>query len=43
MIGVMTFPRRFSVNLIWAEADDKDGRPGAIGFDGGMPCICRRI
>ena len=31
------FPKTFSVNLIWAEADDKDGRPGAIGFDGGMP------
>ena len=31
MIGVMTFPRRFQVNLIWAEVDDKDGRPGAIG------------
>ena len=28
------FPKTFSVNLIWAEAGDKDGRPGAIGVDG---------
>ncbi|MBT1181588.1 dihydrofolate reductase [Bifidobacterium sp. CP2] len=31
------FPKTFSVNLIWAEARDKEGRTGAIGFDGGMP------
>ncbi|MCI1220202.1 MAG: dihydrofolate reductase [Bifidobacterium sp.] len=26
-----------SVNLIWAQASDKEGRPGAIGFKGAMP------
>lgn len=31
------FPKTFSVNLIWAEARDKDGREGAIGYQGGMP------
>ncbi|KAB8288043.1 diacylglycerol kinase [Bifidobacterium ramosum] len=31
------FPKTFSVNLIWAEARDKEGREGAIGFQGGMP------
>lgn len=31
------FPKTFSVNLIWAQAGDKDGRPGAMGYDGGMP------
>lgn len=31
------FPKTFSVNLIWAEARDKEGRFGAIGFEGGMP------
>lgn len=31
------FPKTFSVNLIWAEARDKEGRAGAIGLDGGMP------
>lgn len=31
------FPKTFSVNLIWAEARDKDDRAGAIGFSGGMP------
>ena len=31
------FPKTFSVNLIWAEARDKDGRAGAIGYEGGMP------
>ncbi|NEG89695.1 dihydrofolate reductase [Bifidobacterium aerophilum] len=31
------FPKTFSVNLIWAEAHDKEGRDGAIGFQGGMP------
>ncbi|MBM6699801.1 dihydrofolate reductase [Bifidobacterium pullorum subsp. saeculare] len=31
------FPKTFSINLIWAEARDKEGRGGAIGFDGGMP------
>lgn len=31
------FPKTFSVNLIWAEAHDKEGRAGAIGIDGGMP------
>ncbi|RSX58838.1 dihydrofolate reductase [Bifidobacterium samirii] len=34
------FPKTFSVNLIWAEARDKDGRDGAIGFAGGMPWHC---
>ncbi|BDR55051.1 dihydrofolate reductase [Bombiscardovia apis] len=27
----------WSVNLIWAQACAKDGRKGAIGFEGGMP------
>ncbi|MBW3093665.1 dihydrofolate reductase [Bifidobacterium sp. 82T10] len=31
------FPKTFSVNLIWAEARDKEGREGAIGLNGGMP------
>ena len=31
------FPKTFSVNLIWAQASDLSGRPGAIGFEGGMP------
>lgn len=31
------FPKTFSVNLIWAEARDKEGRHGAIGLKGGMP------
>jgi dihydrofolate reductase len=31
------FPKTFSVNLIWAEARDKEGRTGAIGIHGGMP------
>ncbi|KFI59644.1 dihydrofolate reductase [Bifidobacterium gallicum] len=31
------FPKTFSLNMIWAEAFDRDGRPGAIGFNGGMP------
>ena len=31
------FPKTFSVNLIWAQARDKSGRPGAIGYKGGMP------
>lgn len=31
------FPKTFSVNLIWAQARDKEGRDGAIGHDGGMP------
>ena len=30
-------PKTFSVNLIWAEAEDRQGRPGAIGNQGGMP------
>ncbi|NMN00072.1 diacylglycerol kinase [Bifidobacterium sp. DSM 109958] len=30
-------PKTFSVNLIWAEASDGEGRPGAIGYEGGMP------
>lgn len=34
------FPKTFSVNLIWAEARDKDGREGAIGNQGGMPWHC---
>ena len=31
------FPKTFSVNLIWAQACDKEGHDGAIGFEGGMP------
>lgn len=31
------FPKTFSVNLIWAQAYDKEGHDGAIGFKGGMP------
>ena len=31
------FPKTFSINLIWAEARDKEGRTGAIGYEGGMP------
>jgi dihydrofolate reductase len=31
------YPKTFSVNLIWAEARDKEGRAGAIGLNGGMP------
>ena len=31
------FPKTFSVNLIWAEAHDKEGHAGAIGVNGGMP------
>lgn len=31
------FPKTFSVNLIWAEALDKNGHSGAIGINGGMP------
>ena len=31
------FPKTFSVNLIWAQARDTSGRPGAIGYKGGMP------
>jgi len=26
------FPKTFSVNLIWAQACDKEGHDGAIGF-----------
>lgn len=29
--------KTFSINLIWAQAFDEEGRPGAIGFGGGMP------
>lgn len=29
--------KTFSVNLIWACASDTQGRPGAMGFNGGMP------
>ena len=28
------FPKTFSVNLIWAQACDKEGHDGAIGFEG---------
>ena len=28
------YPKTFSVNLIWAEARDKEGRAGAIGLNG---------
>ncbi|RSX54908.1 diacylglycerol kinase [Bifidobacterium dolichotidis] len=31
------FPKTFSLNMIWAQAFDHDGREGAIGFEGGMP------
>ena len=31
------FPKTFSVNLIWAQARDTDGRDGAIGYQGSMP------
>lgn len=31
------FPKTFSINLIWAQADGSDGREGAIGFRGAMP------
>ena len=31
------FPKTFSVNLIWAQANDKEGRSGAIGYEGEMP------
>lgn len=31
------FPKTFSVNLIWAQAHDKEGRSGAIGYQGAMP------
>ena len=34
------FPKTFSVNLIWAQARDKEGRAGAIGLNGGMPWHC---
>ena len=34
------YPKTFSVNLIWAEARDKEGRAGAIGLNGGMPWHC---
>ena len=33
----MISPKTFSVNLIWAQACDKEGHDGAIGFEGGMP------
>lgn len=29
--------KTFSVNLIWAQARDNEGRDGAIGFQGGIP------
>lgn len=31
------YPKTFTVNLIWAQARDNEGREGAIGFQGGMP------
>lgn len=31
------YPKAFSVNLIWAQATDGQGRDGAIGLHGGMP------
>ena len=34
------YPKTFSVNLIWGEARDKEGRAGAIGLNGGMPWHC---
>ena len=38
--GAMISPKTFSVNLIWAQARDKEGRAGAIGLNGGMPWHC---
>lgn len=35
--------KTFSVNLIWAQARDKGGRDGAIGFKGACRGTCRRI
>lgn len=35
--GEDDFPQDYSINLIWAQASDKQGRPGAIGFEGSMP------
>ena len=34
------YPKTFSVNLIWGEARDKEGRAGAIGLNGGMSWHC---
>lgn len=34
------FPKTFSVNLIWAQARDEQGRWGAIGHQGSMPWHC---
>lgn len=31
------YAKTFSINLIWAQANDKDGRSGAIGYKGTMP------
>ncbi|MDO4913775.1 MAG: dihydrofolate reductase [Bifidobacteriaceae bacterium] len=31
------FPKQFSINLIWAQAQDMQGRSGVIGFEGSMP------
>lgn len=31
------FPKTFSVNLIWAQAHDRSGRDGAIGYKGDLP------
>lgn len=31
------YAKTFSINLIWAQANDKDGRSGAIGFEGTIP------
>lgn len=38
------FPKTFSVNLIWGEADDKDGSvPVPSGSTAACLGICRRI
>lgn len=31
------YQKTFSINLIWAQGTDTEGRSGAIGFNGGMP------
>ena len=36
------FPKTFSVNLIWAQACDKEGHDGAIGFEAACHGICLR-
>ncbi|NEG69570.1 dihydrofolate reductase [Bifidobacterium choloepi] len=31
------YPKTFSINLIWAQAQDSAGRDGVIGYQGAMP------